>query len=199
MALKIGLTGGIGSGKSTVAKILEVLGVPVYYADDEAKRLMNENEVLKKSIISQFGKESYKDGILDRAYLASQVFENKEKLAALNALTHPATIRDAERWMSEQKTPYAVKEAALIFESGSEAHLDYVIGVQSPSALRIERTMARDSISREEVLRRIASQMDEKEKMKRCHFIIYNDEEQPILPQVLALHRKLMEMAGEPV
>jgi len=199
MALKIGLTGGIGSGKSTVAKIFEVLGIPVYYADDAAKRIMNQDEDLKTAIINQFGTASYKEGLLDRAFIASQVFDNKEKLASLNALTHPATIRDAERWMNEQKTAYAVKEAALIFESGSEKQLDYVIGVQSPVELRIQRTMARDAVSREEVLRRISNQMEETEKMKRCDFIIHNDEAQPILPQVLALHRNLMEMAGEPV
>ena len=176
-----------------------MLGVPVYYADDAAKRIMNEDEDLKISIINQFGKASYKDGVLDRAFLAAQVFNNKEKLASLNALTHPATLRDAERWMRDQKTAYAVKEAALIFESGSEKQLDYVIGVQSPVELRIKRTMARDDVSREEVLRRISNQMDESEKLKRCDFIIHNDEEQPILPQVLALHRQLMEMAGEPV
>lgn len=199
MTLKIGLTGGIGSGKSTVAKIFEVLGIPIYFADDAAKRLMNEDKELKKAIIREFGNESYKDGLLDRSFLASRVFNDKEKLASLNALTHPATLRDAERWMTAQKTPYAIKEAALIFESGSNKQLDYVIGVQSPEDLRVNRTMARDSISREEVQRRIANQMNETEKMKRCHFIIYNDEEQPILPQVLALHRKLMEITGQPV
>lgn len=199
MTVKIGLTGGIGSGKSTVARIFEVLGIPVYYADDAAKRLMNEDQDLKNAIINEFGKESYKDGMLDRSFLASRVFENKEKLALLNALTHPATLRDAGRWMKEQKTPYAIKEAALIFESGSDKQLDYVIGVHSPEDLRINRTMTRDSINREEVQRRMDNQMDETEKMKLCDFVIHNDEEHPILPQVLALHRQLLELTGQPV
>ena len=110
---------------------------------------------------------------------------------------HPATIHDAEKWIAAQTSPYTVKEAALIFESGSDKLLDYVIGVSAPQELRIQRTMQRDHISREEVLKRIHQQMDEKLKMEQCNFIVYNDEEQPVLPQVLALHRQLLELAKE--
>jgi dephospho-CoA kinase len=190
--LKIGLTGGIGSGKSTVAKIFEVLGIPVYYADDAAKRLMNEDENLKQSIIKYFGEESYINNTLNRAYISKQVFNNAEKLAALNSFVHPATINDAEQWMKKQKTYYAIKEAALIFESNIHQNLDYVIGVGAPEELRIARTMQRDSITKEDVIKRMKNQMDEAEKMQRCDFIIYNDEQKAVLPQVLALHEKLL-------
>lgn len=188
--LKIGLTGGIGSGKSTVAKIFEVLGVPVYYADDAAKLIMNEDEDLKAAIIKHFGTESYKDNQLNRAWIASQVFGNDEKLKLLNALTHPATISHSRKWMQQQTGAYAVKEAALIFESHSDKYLDHMIGVYAPAPIRIKRTMERDHITEEEVLKRMARQMNEEEKMKRCDFVIINDESQLVIPQVLELHRK---------
>lgn len=195
--LKIGLTGGIGSGKSTVAKIFEILGIPVYYADDAARKLMNENEEVRSAIIQHFGKESYADGKLNRSHLASQVFTNKEKLDLLNSLTHPATIRDANNWMQKQTSPYIIKEAALIFESGSAEHLDYVIGVYTPAALRIKRTMDRDHIPREEVMKRMSRQIDEEMKMKLCDFVITNDEQQLVIPQVISLHEKFLAMRSE--
>lgn len=192
--LKIGITGGIGSGKSTVAKVFEVLGIPVYYADDAAKQLMNKDENLKEKITKQFGNQVYTDGKLNRTYLSEIVFNNPEKLALLNSLVHPATLKDAERWMQQQTTPYAIKEAALIFESGAQQHLDYVIGVTAPAPLRIHRTMQRDAITREEVVARMDKQMDDTIKMKLCHFIIKNDEQEMLLPQVIALHEKLLKL-----
>ena len=144
MVLHLGLTGGIGSGKTTVAKIFELLGVPVYYADDAAKRIMNEDDELKTAIQKQFGREAYDNGELNRAYLSARVFNDPFQLEILNSLVHPATIRDAAKWMSQQKTSYTIKEAALIFESGSAEYLDYVIGVYSPADLRIKRTMERN-------------------------------------------------------
>jgi dephospho-CoA kinase len=190
--LRIGLTGGIGSGKSTVARIFKVLGVPVYNADDEAKRLMIEDANLHDHIISAFGPESYTDGVLNRKYLSAQVFNNREKLNQLNSLVHPATLRDAAEWMKKQKTPYVIKEAALIFESGSQKMLDYVIGVKAPLALRIERTMKRDNVTLHEVNARIDLQMDEEEKLHLCDYLIVNDEKQMLIPQVLALHEKFL-------
>lgn len=192
--LKIGITGGIGSGKSTVAKVFEVLGIPVYYADDAAKQLMNKDENLKEKITKQFGNQVYTDGKLNRTYLSEIVFNNPEKLALLNSLVHPAILKDAERWMQQQTTPYAIKEAALIFESGAQQHLDYVIGVTAPAPLRIHRTMQRDAITREEVVARMDKQMDDTIKMKLCHFIIKNDEQEMLLPQVIALHEKLLKL-----
>jgi dephospho-CoA kinase len=195
--IKIGLTGGIGSGKSTVAKIFETLGIPVYYADDAAKRIMNENLQLREAIQQQFGKDAYTDDVLNRAYLAKVVFGNEEKLALLNELVHPLTIKDSEDWMAAQTTPYAIKEAALIFESDVWKGLDKVIGVSSPYELRLQRAMKRDGISQEAVQARMSKQMNEEEKMKRCDFLLYNNETQLLIPQVLALHEHLLSLKVE--
>ena len=190
--LKIGLTGGIGSGKSTVAKIFETLGVPVYNADEEAKKMMNSDEELKASLINNFGAETYKDGLLDRKYLAAIVFNDDHKLELLNLLIHPATIRDASEWIKKQNSPYVIKEAALLFEAGAADMLDLVIGVSAPHELRIKRVMNRDGVSREEVLKRMRSQLDDEVKMKRCDFVITNDEKSLIIPQVLSLHSQFI-------
>ncbi len=198
--LRIGITGGIGSGKTTVARIFEVLGIPVYYADDAAKRLMNEDPLLKQQVIGLFGNEVYENGLLNRNKLASLVFNNPERLLQLNKVVHPATIADAENWMRHTeknagiKIPYAIKEAALIFESDAQDNLDFVIGVDSPVELRLQRAMNRDKLTRDAVMLRMEKQMDEKEKMNRCHFIITNNEEQLLIPQVMALHDKLVEL-----
>lgn len=189
--LRIGLTGGMGSGKSTVAQLFELLGIPVYYADDAAKRLMNTDEELKKAIQSKFGKETYKNNELDRQYLATVVFNDPDKLNLLNSLVHPVTIRDAEQWFNQQTSPYVIKEAALLFESDAAEKLDYVIGVSAPQSLRIKRVMDRDGVSLEEVMKRLSRQMNEDDKMKQCDFIISNDEKQLIIPQVLELDKKL--------
>jgi len=191
--LRIGLTGGIGSGKSTVARIFSVLGIPIYSADDASKRLMAEDQSLRDSIISSFGNESYINGILNRKYLSEQVFNDTEKIELLNSLVHPVTLRDAAEWMKKQKASYVIKEAALIFESGSQKMLDYVIGVKAPLALRIERTMRRDNVALHEVKARIDLQMDEEEKLRLCDYIIINDEKQMLIPQVLALHEKFLK------
>lgn len=193
--LRVGLTGGIGSGKSTVARIFEVLGIPVYYADTAARQLMNEDEEVRRNMIEHFGAGSYENDKLNSAYISSIVFADPSKLDLLNRLTHPATIRHAEQWMLRQRAPYVIKEAALIFESGSSAQLDKVIGVYAPKSLRIQRTMRRDNISREAVIERMNRQIDEEIKMKLCDFVVTNDEQQAILPQVLALHEKLLAVS----
>lgn len=186
--LRIGLTGGIGSGKSTIASIFEVLGIPVYYADTAAKHLMNTDASIKAAIINVFGKGSYNDKGLNRQYLASMVFNNPPRLAKLNAIVHPATIKDAGDWMVKQNAPYVIKEAALIFESGSKKYLDFVMGVSSPEKLRIERTMRRENITEEAVLARMKNQMDEEMKMGLCDFVVVNDEKEMVMKQVLKLH-----------
>jgi dephospho-CoA kinase len=195
--LRIGLTGGIGSGKTTVAKVFEVLGIPVYYADDAARKLMNTNEELKATITKKFGKETYRDGELDRKYLASIVFNDKEKLELLNALTHPVTIADAEQWINLQTSPYIIKEAALLFESGAAERLDCVIGVYAPQHIRVKRVMDRDGLPAEEVMKRISRQIDEEMKMKLCDFVITNNEERLVIPQVLDLHQKFTSQSFE--
>jgi len=195
MTLKVGITGGIGSGKSTVAKVFEVLGIPVYYADEAARRVMNEDEEVRKQIIQHFGASAYRNNQLDRAYIGGQVFNNKQKLELMNSLVHPATIRDSENWMRRQTTPYAIKEAAIIFESGTQDQYDHIIGVTAPVPLRILRAMKRDGLTRDQVLARIEKQIQDVIKMRLCDFVIYNDEQQAIIPQVIALHEKLITLA----
>ncbi len=194
--LKVGLTGGIGSGKSTVAALFEVLGIPVSYADQEAKRVMNEDAMLRASIIRHFGEKAYATGKLDRSWLASQVFPNPERLELLNSLVHPATIEAGQKWIAahEGRAPYVLREAALIFESASARHLDFIIGVHAPETLRIYRTMQRDKITRENVLRRMQNQIAEDIKMRLCDAIIENDDQHAIIPQVLALHHRLLAL-----
>ena len=189
--LKIGLTGGIGSGKTTVAQVFELLGVPVYYADAASRRLYHSDPELKQQIKANFGDDMYEGNQLNRAKMAAVVFNDPEKLELLNQLVHPPTIRDAEKWMKEQTAPYVIKEAALLFESGSAAGLDYIIGVQAPVHLRIKRVMDRDGVSREEVQRRMNRQIDDTIKMKLCDFVIRNNEQELVIPQVLALHERL--------
>ena len=197
MMKRIGLTGGIGSGKSTVAHIFEVLGIPVYYADAASKRLMNEDEDLKDKIRKAFGETAYLNGELNRKYLSELVFNDPEKIKLLNSLVHPATIEDALNWMQGQTGTYIIKEAALIFESGSNKDLDYVIGVKSPIELSIKRAMARDNITEEQVKARMNKQMDEESKIRLCDYVIVNDEKEMLIPQVLALHEKFLELAGK--
>ena len=190
--LKVGITGGMGSGKTTVAHIFETLGIPVYYADDAAKRIMNEDPSLREEITRIFGEESYNGEGLNRAYIASKVFSDPEQLNMLNAIVHPATIRDGEKWMMRQNSPYALKEAALIFESGAAEGLDLVIGVTAPTALRIQRVIDRDGMDRSEIKSRMNKQLDQAIAMKLCDFVINNDEQELLIPQVLAIHEKII-------
>ena len=191
--LSVGLTGGIGSGKTTIAAVFDALGIPVYNADDAAKRLMNEDEVLKRQLVLMFGEGLYKKNQLDRAYLANIVFGNKEKLKALNNLVHPLTIADATQWFQKQTSPYAIKEAALIFESDSWKDLDAVIGVSAPETVRIQRVMKRDNIDAQQVAARMAQQMDEAQKMSKCDYIITNDDVSLVMPQILKIDQLLRE------
>ena len=191
--LKIGITGGIGAGKSTVAGIFKVLGIPVFDADATAKNILNTDLVLREQVIAAFGSETYKNGLLDKKYLATLVFNNPDQLAKLNALVHPATIAAADKWASSfADRPYIIKEAALLFEAGTYVGLDYIIGVTAPVELRIARVMARDQVSREEVLSRMQHQLDDTEKMNRCNFVIDNNEATLVIPQVLSLHEQFI-------
>lgn len=194
--LKIGITGGIGSGKSTVAKVFGLLDVPLYNADDAAKKLMNESSIIRKQLIETFGSEAYTATGLNRPWLAAEVFSNPQKLQQLNSIVHPIVIQHGIDWMKTQKAPYTLKEAAIFFESGSAAGLDFIIGVYAPESLRIKRVTHRDHITEKEVLARMSRQINEEVKMKLCDFVIYNDDQQLVIPQVLALHEKLLGVSN---
>lgn len=196
--LKIGITGGIGSGKSVVAKMFAVLNIPVFDADAEAKSIMETDPVLKQQLIENFGHEVFTDARLNRKYLASIVFNNPLALEKLNQLTHPAVIRKADEWFLQfPNAPYVVKEAALVFESGSGASLDYIIGVTAPKPIRIRRAMLRDNISRDEVIARMNRQIDDTIKMRLCNFVIINDEQHSVIEQVYALHQYFLKETGK--
>lgn len=193
--LKIGLTGGIGSGKSTIAALFNVLGIPVFDADQQARMIMETDENLVQKIISLFGQQSYSDGKLNRPFLAEIVFKDEYKLAQLNALVHPKTILAADVWMEKQTSAYVIKEAALMFEAGAAAHLDYIIGVYAPQELRIKRVIQREHISREQVIARLDKQINETIKMKLCDYVVINDEQKMVIPQVLELHEKFIGLS----
>ncbi|MBV6440325.1 MAG: dephospho-CoA kinase [Haliscomenobacteraceae bacterium CHB4] len=200
--LRVGITGGIGSGKTTVCRIFGALGIPVYYADEWAKWLIGHDETIKKGIIEIFSAAAYSpEGEYDRAYVARIVFENKEKLGALNALVHPAVERHSRQWHEQQaKTgvPYTLREAALMIESGSYQFLDYLIVVTAPKALRIQRVMQRDDIPEEQVRARMASQMPEEKKVELADFVIVNDGVRMLIPQVWQIHRVLCGRVQQP-
>lgn len=194
--LKVGITGGIGSGKTIVCRVFETLGISVFYADDAARYLMENDAALIDGVKELFGEDIYKSGQPDREKIASIVFVDKEKLQQLNALMHPATIRYARQWMDSAKGPYTFKEAAIFFESGSDKDMDVMVGVYAPLELRLKRAMDRGKATKEQILARMAQQMDEDEKMKRCDYVIVNDETQSIIAQVLELHQILLQKAN---
>jgi len=209
MSKIIGLTGGIGSGKSMVAKVFANMGVPVFDADATAKQIMNTNEEVKEKLIAAFGADVYtlnneidternvlgsatKQFVLNKAYLSKIVFSDTHQLAILNSIVHPVTIKAAIDWADAQTTPYVIKEAALFFESGSSHGVHRIIGVSAPKSLRIHRVMKRDQCTKEEVEKRMLNQIDESLKMKLCDWVIVNDDQQLLLPQIVALHEKIM-------
>lgn len=200
--LKVGITGGIGSGKSTVCRLFEKFGVPVYYADDRAKWLMNHYEDLKQKLKESFGAATYKeDGLLDRAYLAGIVFKDRAKLDVLNSIVHPVVFEDGEQWQAEQEAlgaVYSLKEAALLFETGSYQHLDRIIVVTAPEETRIKRVMERDSSTEEEVRARISKQMAQEEKEKRANYVITNIAWETLNIQISEVHEQLVYHAKRP-
>ena len=190
--LKVGITGGIGSGKTLLCKVFIQLGVPVYNADDEAKKLLDTDAGVKQALKKHFGKIIYSSkGTINRKRLAGIVFKDKKKLELLNSIVHPAVKKDFEKWLKGYKDfPYVIKEAAILFESGAWKGLDYIVTVSSPEKLRVRRVMKRDGVSGKEVLARMSNQANEEERMKRSDAVIYNDGKQMVLPQVLKLHMR---------
>lgn len=193
--LKIGVTGGIGAGKSVVCRIFSALGVPVYDADTRARQVMVDDAVLVRQLKGHFGEETYEaDGSLNRIYLAATVFADAEKLGLLNSLVHPRVGLDFDKWLSQYpRAPYVIKEAALIFEAGSYKGLDAVITVSAPEELRLRRTMIRDEHrSRQQIEEIISKQLQEEERLSRANYKIVNDDKTLIIPQVLRLHKKFL-------
>lgn len=190
---KVGITGGIGAGKSIISKIFKLLGTPVYDADSRAKWLMNHESGLKKEIINLFGAEAYTSEGLNRTFIAKQTFNSQSKLEQLNALVHPAVGKDYVDWEKEQKSPYTLKEAALLFEAGSFKDLDLIIVVSAPEELRIERVLKRDTHrTREDIKAIISKQWPQREKEEKANFVIENDGSSLIIPQVLKIHEKIL-------
>jgi dephospho-CoA kinase len=189
MTTMIGLTGGIGSGKSVVAKIFTTLGIPVFNADEAAKHIMQNNPEMKAKLIEQFGSSIYDASGLQKEKLAAIVFNDPFQLQLLNAIVHPVTIQAAKDWAANQTSPYVIKEAALIFESAAADGLFKVIGVTAPLSLRIHRVMQRDGVSKEQVEARMQHQISDTIKMRLCDYVIENNNQQMLIPQVLELDK----------
>ncbi|MDG2164379.1 MAG: dephospho-CoA kinase [Flavobacteriales bacterium] len=186
--IKVGLTGGIGSGKTTVANIFKQLGVPIYFSDDRAKYLMLNNQFLRESLISLFGDKVVLNGLLNRSYIASKVFSNPKELIKLNGLVHPFVQKDFDDWSASQCSVYVIKEVAILFETGTNKLLDKVVLVESPKDLKVSRVMLREGMTNEEVLMRMSKQWPDDQKRTYADYIIYNDEENPLINQILKLH-----------
>ena len=188
---KVGITGGIGSGKSTVCAMLEEMGVAVYNSDARAKELMTTSATLREAIVARFGAECYTSEGLNRGYLAERVFGDAAELAALNNLVHPAVMADFEAWAESQQGSYVVLESAILFEAGLEQRVDVAVAVLSPEELRIERAMARDGASREQVVARIGRQLSDDERADRAKYAIVNIDLEELREDVEQLHRRL--------
>ena len=189
--LKIGITGNIGSGKTTVSKVFELLGIPVFYADDEAKKVMVTDEILMDEIKFAFGKEAYfADGSLNRKHISAIVFNNDAHLIHLNSIVHPATFRAFDNWLKTvDKVTYVIKEAALLFETDAYKMCDKTVLVKAPLDVRINRVIKRDQLNYEDVKSRDSKQFSEEKKSRLTDYFIVNDDRQLVIPQVLELHR----------
>ncbi|MBC7417794.1 MAG: dephospho-CoA kinase [Pedobacter sp.] len=195
---KVGITGGIGSGKTLVCRVFEQLGIPVFFADEVAKILMISDSILIEEVKNAFGNESYfGDGTLNNKWIANIVFNNSAELAKLNSMVHPSVFREFERWYRnvDNKVPYVLKEAALLFESGSDKLCDITVLVIAPLTLRLQRVMERDKVSKEQVLARVEKQFTDEHKASLADFQITNDAAHSLIEQVLALHNQFLKTA----
>ncbi len=192
--IKIGITGGIGSGKSTVCRVFSLLDIPCYDSDREAKHLMNTDAVLRSRIGDLLGPEAYTSDGLDRAYVSARVFEDPELLHRLNAIVHPAVERDFEQWAESQRSPYVIEESAILFESGADRLMDRTVAVIAPEAIRIRRVCLRDHRDEAAVRARIANQMSDEERIRRADYILQSDERELLIPQILDLHHQLLQL-----
>ncbi len=190
----VGLTGGIGSGKSYVASLFSDLRVPIYISDIKAKELMYSNDQLKSNIIDLLGSEAYKKGRLNRPWIAQQIFNNKEKLQALNAIVHPAVAQDFAVWYAQQDSHFVIQESAILFASGGDKKCHKVILVTAPQEMRIERVVDRDTTTKEAVMKRIQNQSSDEEKIPKSDFVIQNLDRESTRQQVLKVYETLMKL-----
>lgn len=187
----IGLTGGIGSGKTTIAKMFSELGVPVYIADVEAKKITNSSKIVRRELIHLLGEEAYAGGILNRKYVADRIFNDATLLETVNKIIHPRVAAHFKKWVSRQKSKYVIKEAAILFENGSYRDCDLVILVTASKLVRIDRVMARDKVSKEEIEQRMKNQWSDEKKKRLAHIVIENTTIEATRKQVLAIHETL--------
>jgi len=191
--IKVGLTGGIGSGKTTVAKLFIELGIPVYIADKEAKRLMHTSKAIKRKLLEEFGEKAYIKNKLNRAFLAKIVFNDKKKLAAINKIVHPSVANSFKRWLNKHNSAYAIQENAILFENNSANNFDFIITVTAPIQDKIERVMKRDNVTKEEVLSRMNNQISDKEKIKNSNFVIENRDLRQVKNEVIKIHKQILK------
>ena len=188
MAIRIGITGGIGSGKSVVSKILSLLDIPIYLSDDEAKRLTATDETIRRELINLLGGELYQDGVLNKQKLANYLFASPENAEKINAIIHPQVKQDFRQWcMRHSASQFVAMESAILFESGFASEVDVVVMVYAPQEVRIQRAMMRDTASRTQIEQRIQRQMDDEIKRSSAHYTLINDDKTALLPQVLQL------------
>lgn len=193
----VGLTGGIGSGKTTISKYFLALGIPVYIADEEAKRLMHNSKVIKRKLVQLFGELAYVDGNLNRSYLASKIFTDKGLLSKMNAIVHPKVAAHFKSWLKQQKGPYIIKEAAIIFENNLQSQYDYIITVVADEDLRINRVIKRDNASKAKIESIIKNQLSDKDKIEKSDFVITNKDLEIVKTQVLEIHQRILEIVEQ--
>jgi dephospho-CoA kinase len=190
--MKLGVTGGIGSGKTSVCKVFAVLGVPVFSADRVAREIIDGDEHIKEAINSIAGKDLYINGTLDRTALATLIFNNNKLLEKVNSLVHPVVLDHFMRWSMKQTTPYVIMEAAILFESGASKLVDKIATITAPVEERMSRVMVRSRLTREQVIERMKNQMDDESRMRLSDYIIYNSENDMIIPAVLKIHEDIL-------
>ena len=190
--MKLGVTGGIGSGKTSVCRVFNVLGIPVFSADPEAQKVMNRDEKIINEINKIAGRNLYKDGFLNRMELASLIFNDPDLLSKVNALVHPVVFANFERWSAEQTSPYSIMEAAILFESGASKLVDRIVTVVAPMEERLARVIRGNKLSREQILERIKNQMDDESRIKLSDYVIRNSENDMIIPAILKIHEDLL-------
>ena len=194
--IRVGLTGGIGSGKTTVGRVFRTMGIPVFEADAEGRRLLVNDLRLKHAVVERFGASVLKEDAIDRAALASIVFQDATALKDLNALIHPAVRAAFDRWTSEQRSPYVIMEAAVLAESGGHRTMDRIVVVSAPEAIRIQRVMERDGVREDAVRARMANQVSEAERLAIADHVIHNNDSRLVIPQVVEVHAALLKFAG---